>query len=153
MALGITVDQIIENKFGPYLDSLTPEKRQEFLNSMKEAAMDMLNQKIAEAEALYKGIKTTADNVIIASSEWAYQLPLIAVPDPMAPKSSAAVLVSLKQSVSMAKANIDSAAGQLSQLQTIILAFGFTSGGPLDIINSLSSLVNTASTALSVIPL
>lgn len=152
MALGITVDQIIENKFGPYLDSLTPEKRQEFLNSMKEAAMDMLNQKIAEAEALYKGIKTTADNVIIASSEWAYQLPLIAVPDPMAPKSSAAVLVSLKQSVSMAKANIDSAAGQLSQ-QTIILAFGFTSGGPVDIINSLSSLVNTASTALSVIPL
>lgn len=152
MALGITVDQIIENKFGPYLDSLTPEKRQEFLNSMKEAAMDMLNQKIAEAEALYKGIKTTADNVITASSEWAYQLPLIAVPDPMAPKSSAAVLVSLKQSVSMAKANID-AAGQLSQLQTIILTFGFTSGGPVDIINSLSSLVNTASTALSVIPL
>lgn len=27
MALGITVDQIIENKFGPYLDSLTPEKK------------------------------------------------------------------------------------------------------------------------------
>lgn len=133
MALGITVDQIIENKFGPYLDSLTPEKRQEFLNSMKEAAMDMLNQKIAEAEALYKGIKTTANNVITASSEWAYQLPIIAVSDPMAPKSSAA--------------------GQLSQLQTIILAFGFTSGGPVDIINSLSSLVNTASTALSVIPL
>lgn len=152
MALGITVDQIIENKFGSYLDSLTPEKRQEFLNSMKEAAMDMLNQKIAEAEALYKGIKTTANNVITASSEWAYQLPIIAVSDPMAPKSSAAVLVSLKQSVNMAKANIDSAAGQLSH-QTIILAFGFTSGGPVDIINSLSSLVNTASTALSVIPL
>lgn len=71
----------------------------------------------------------------------------------MAPIASAATLVSLQQAVSMAKANIDSAAGQLSQLQTIILAFGFTSGGPLDIINSLSSLVNTASTALSVIPL
>lgn len=33
------------------------------------------------------------------------------------------------------------------------MALGFTSGGPVDIINSLSSLVNTASTALSVIPL
>lgn len=153
MALGITVDQIIENKFGPYLDSLTPEKRQEFLNSMKEAAMDMLNQKIAEAEALYKGIKTTADNIITAASGWAAQIPIIAVPDPMAPKSSAAVLVSLQQAVNMAKANIDAAAGQLSQLQTIILAFGFTSGGPVDIVNSLSSLVNSASTALSVIPL
>lgn len=154
MALGITVDQIIENKFGPYLDSLTPEKRQEFLNSMKEAAMDMLNQKIAEAEALYKGIKTTADNVITAAKVWPGQISaIISTPDPMAPIASAATLVSLQQAVSMAKANIDSAAGQLSQLQTIILAFGFTPGGPVDIINSLSSLVNTASTALSVIPL
>lgn len=153
MALGITVDQIIENKFGPYLDSLTPEKRQEFLNSMKEAAMDMLNQKIAEAEALYKGIKTTADNVITAAKVWPGQISaIISTPDPMAPIASAATLVSLQQAVSMAKANIDSAAGQLSH-QTIILAFGFTSGGPVDIINSLSSLVNTASTALSVIPL
>lgn len=116
--------------------------------------MDMLNQKIAEAEALYKGIKTTADNVITAAKVWPGQISaIISTPDPMAPIASAATLVSLQQAVSMAKANIDSAAGQLSQLQTIILAFGFTSGGPVDIINSLSSLVNTASTALSVIPL
>lgn len=160
--LGITSDMVIDAQTKDYQDSLEPKetdseeekerkrkKKEEFKKEMKEAAGKFIDAQIAKAEALYKSAKTTAENAIKSASTWSVQVPAMATPDPTAPKAGAASLVALKNSVSMAKAQVQEASSKVEEISTMITMFMIPVPAPL---TALVSLISTANSALSVIP-
>ena len=163
-ALGITPDLVINSMTKDYQDSLAPketdteeekklkrEKLDEFVNDMKEAAAHYIQNQIDKLESLYNGAKTTVQNVITAAPIWGAQISVLTTgPDPMAPKSGTAIVASIKQSVSMAKASIEQVTGTISEITSIIEMF-MISLPPA--ISTLVEMVNTASQLLSAIPL
>lgn len=163
-ALGITPDMVINSMTKDYQDSLAPketdteeeknlkkEKLDSFVNDMKEAAAFYIQNQIDKLEALYKGAQTTVQNVITAAPMWAGQISAMTTgPDPMAPKSGIAIVASIKQSVSMAKASIEQVTGTISEITSIIEMF-MISLPPA--ISTMVEMVNTASQLLSAIPL
>lgn len=149
-SLGISVDDVIEAKTGSYLDTLDEENRESYKEKLKEASQEQIQAKIDEAEALLESITTTCNGIISNCTSWSVQIPTMAVPDPMAPKSSVAVLASLTTSVQTAKGNISVANSQMSQLTQIVSMLGV----PIpSIVGQTQSLINTASNALDAIPL
>lgn len=161
--LGIDVDMVIDAKTKDYCDSLEPsendseevkeekkKKIQEFKEKIKEATQEFIQQKIDEAEALYKSIVTTCENAIKSATTWSVQVPAMAVPDPMAPKAGAASLVALKNSVSMAKAQVEEANSKLTSLNTLVQGFGIPIPAP---IYTATTLINQATSLLGVIPI
>ena len=151
MALNITVDNVLEAKTSEYLATLpTEEDRVNFINSLKESSGQYIQKKIDEAEALLVGIQTTANNAISCSTTWAAQIAAIAVPDPTAPKAGAAALVSLSNSVSMAKGNLQTSNAQLLQLQEMIEMMGVSMPS---IVDTTKSLLDQAISALNSIPI
>ena len=117
---------------------------------MKDAAQAAIQAKIDEAEALLESIEETANTCISNATTWSAQITAIAVPDPMAPKAAAASLVSLKNAVSMAKANLSVASSQLLSLTAICGGFGLPLPAP---VTAAAALINSASSALSIIPI
>lgn len=147
--LGIDVDTVIRTKCKDYLETLG-DQAESYVQEMKDAAKDAIQAQIDKAEALLKSVQDTAESCISNAPTWSAQVVAIAVPDPMAPKSGAAVLVSLKNSVSMAKANLSSASAQLLDLLGTINGLGV----PVPpVVNTASKSITTAQSALDAIPI
>lgn len=159
-ALGITLDMIIELKNKEYLETLKPKdtdteeqkekkekRKKEFIQGLKDAIKDVIEQQIAKAEALLASVVMTVQQIVKAVPTWTAQIAALAVPDPMAPKAGAGALLSIKNSVAMAKSNIAVASAQMEELTGLINTFGVESPAIIattkESLSSADSLLNT----------
>jgi hypothetical protein len=149
--IGITSDQIIEAKCSPYLETIeSEEEKQAFLQRMKDAAKTFIQNFINKINAILDSITETCNKIISSASTWAAQIVAIATPDPTAPKAGAASLVSLKNSVEMAKSNLSIANAQMAEVNEFVSLAGV---GVPPIVETTTSLLSSADYALQAIPI
>ena len=147
--LNLSPVKIIESLNKEYLDTLNSQEKVKYINSIKESTSVYLDAQIAEMEGIYNSVKTTLNNTLQSAATWAIQIPLIATPEPAAPKTGAATLVSLKNSVSQAKAQVESAASQLEQLKMGLSLWRMEDSS----VSNLFTLLSEVRNALNLIPL
>lgn len=147
MAL-IPVEEVVEAKMGPYLDSIKdPEKRKEVVQGYVDAAKDSIESAVKEAESLMDSINTSIQGVTMAVPTIIIQVgSLVAMVDPTA---KAAQLTTIKQSVDTLKDNLSRASSQLQQVMTISTQLGV----PIPGASALTGAISAASTLISTIPL
>lgn len=146
MNLGISVKSVIEAKFGPYLDSLPEEEREEKLNSYLEAASSSIQGTINEADSMVDSITSTCTEITTSVPTTIAQVAsLVSMVDPTA---KAAQLTTIIQSVGNMKDQLKRASSQLESLKNILVQLSFSS----PVIDSLSSAISTATALLSTIP-
>lgn len=147
MAL-IPVEEVVEAKMGPYLDSIKdPEKRKEVVQGYVDAAKESIESAVKEAESLMESIKTSIQGVTMAVPTIIVQVgSLVAMLDPTA---KAAQLTTIKQSVDTLKDNLSRASSQLQQVMTI----GTQLGVPIPGASALTGAISAASSLIGTIPL
>lgn len=147
MAL-IPVEEVVEAKMGPYLDSIKdPEKRKEVVQEYVDAAKDSIESAVKEAESLMDSINTSIQGVTMAVPTIIIQVgSLVAMVDPTA---KAAQLTTIKQSVDTLKDNLSRASSQLQQVMTISTQLGV----PIPGASALTGAISAASALISTIPL
>lgn len=147
--LAITSELVIRSICKEYLDILG-DKAQAYLHRLEEAIGDSVQLQIDQLESWCSSIQTTANNTLSSAATWAVQIPAIATPEPAAPKTGAAALVSLKNSVSQAKAQISMADSQLGEITNTLSNWRIPVPSTL---TSLQDLVNLCKTTLDNIPI
>lgn len=147
MAL-IPVEEVVEAKMGPYLDSIKdPEKRKEVVQGYVDAAKESIESAVKEAESLIESINTSLKGVTMAVPTIITQVASLAgMIDPVA---KAAQLTTIKQSVDTLKDNISRASSQLQQVMSI----GTQIGVPIPGASALTGAISAASSLISTIPL
>lgn len=147
MAL-IPVEEVVEAKMGPYLDSIKdPEKRKEVVQGYVDAARDSIESTVKEAESLMDSINTSIQGVTMAVPTIIIQVgSLVAMIDPTA---KAAQLTTIKQSVDTLKDNLSRASSQLQQVMTISTQLGV----PIPGASALTGAISAAYALISTIPL
>lgn len=122
MKLGISTEAVIEAKFGAYLNTLSPEQRKKKLEEYKQAAGDSIEATISEAEALADSIQSTVGNIAtFVPNTIAQVASLVTMVDPTA---KAAQLITIKESISSNKDNLNRANAQLQSLNNIVGQLG-----------------------------
>lgn len=146
-SLGINVEMVIEAKLKSYLDTLPENEVQPYIDNMALSVGNRIQSKIDEADALINSIITTCNGLTTNASSWAAQIPIITVPDPMAPKASAASLASLITAVQSGKGEVEVANSQMLQLNEIVGMMGVEIppiiGQTQQLIDSTRSLLNS----------
>lgn len=147
MAL-IPVEEVVEAKMGPYLDSIKdPEKRKEVVQEYVDAAKESIESAVKEAESLIESINTSLKGVTMAVPTIITQVASLAgMIDPVA---KAAQLTTIKQSVDTLKDNLSRASSQLQQVMSI----GTQIGVPIPGASTLTGAISAASSLISTIPL
>lgn len=147
MAL-IPVEEVVEAKMGPYLDSIKdPEKRKEVVQGYVDAAKESIESAVKEAESLIESINTSLKGVTMAVPTIITQVASLAgMLDPVA---KAAQLTTIKQSVDTLKDNLSRASSQLQQVMSI----GTQIGVPIPGASALTRAISAASSLISTIPL
>ena len=147
MAL-IPVEEVVEAKMGPYLDSIKdPEKRKEVVQGYVDAAKESIESAVKEAESLMESINTSLKGVTMAVPTIIIQVASLAgMIDPVA---KAAQLTTIKQSVDTLKDNLSRASSQLQQVMSI----GTQIGVPIPGASALTGAISAASSLISTIPL
>ena len=147
MAL-IPVEEVVEAKMGPYLDSIKdPEKRKEVVQEYVDAAKESIESAVKEAESLIESINTSLKGVTMAVPTIIIQVASLAgMIDPVA---KAAQLTTIKQSVDTLKDNLSRASSQLQQVMSI----GTQIGVPIPGASALTGAISAASSLISTIPL
>lgn len=147
MAL-IPVEEVVEAKIGPYLDSIKdPEKRKEVVQGYVDAAKESIESAVKEAESLIESINTSLKGVTMAVPTIITQVASLAgMLDPVA---KAAQLTTIKQSVDTLKDNLSRASSQLQQVMSI----GTQIGVPIPGASALTGAISAASSLISTIPL
>ena len=147
--LNITVENVIRSVCKDYIDTLPEDTATEYVNRLKTAISSEIQSQIDQLESWCSSIQVTAENTISSAATWAVQIPAIATPEPAAPKTGAAALVSLKNSVAQAKAQINMASSQLDEVVGTIENWRITLPAA---ISTLHNLINTCKNALNAIP-
>ena len=147
MAL-IPVEEVVEAKMGPYLDSIKdPEKRKEVVQGYVDAAKESIESAVKEAESLIESINTSLKGVTMAVPTIITQVASLAgMIDPVA---KAAQLTTIKQSVDTLKDNLSRASSQLQQVMSI----GTQIGVPIPGASALTGAISAASSLIGTIPL
>lgn len=146
-SLGINVEMVIKAKLKSYLNTLPEDEAQSYIDNMASSVGNQIQSKIDEADALINSIIITCNGLTTNASSWAAQIPIITVPDPMAPKASAASLASLITAVQSGKGEIEVANSQMLQLNEIVGMMGVKIpsiiGQTQQLIDSTRSLLNS----------
>lgn len=147
MAL-ISVEEVVEAKMGPYLDSIKdPEKRKEVVHGYVDASRESIESTVKEAESLMESINTSLKGVTMAVPTIITQVAsLSGMIDPVA---KAAQLTTIKQSVDTLKDNLSRASSQLQQVMSI----GTQMGVPIPGASALTGAISVASSLIGTIPL
>ena len=143
MELGISVEQVIKAKFGPYLDSLPKEEAEKKLKEYVDTAKDSIQGAIDEASGLGDSIQSTCTGIATQTPIIISQIAGVAGSiDPAGKVSQLATTVSgLKDQVKRASAQLGSMSNIITQL-----------GVDIPILGTLNTAIQTASTLLSTIP-
>lgn len=149
-SLGINVEMVIKAKLKSYLDTLPENEVQPYIDNMALSVGNQIQSKIDEVDALINSIITTCNGLTTNASSWAAQIPIITVPDPMAPKASAASLASLITAVQSGKGEVEVANSQMLQLNEIVGMMGVEIP---PIISQTQQLIDSTKSLLNSIPI
>lgn len=138
--LGIDPKMVIRATCKKYIDTLPTDQAEAYVEEMRSAVGEAIQQKIDEAE-------TSAQNAIDACTTLAVQA---VCADPMAGVASAGVIASAKSGAATAKATV--ATGNAAVQQVIRIVGGFMLPLPAPV-TAAAQLLNSADKALSALPL
>lgn len=130
-----------------YIDTLPTDQAEAYVEEMRSAVGEAIQQKIDEAETWLTAAETSAQNAIDACTTLAVQA---VCTDPMAGVASAGVIASAKSGAATAKATV--ATGNAAVQQVIRIVGGFMLPLPAPV-TAAAQLLNSADKALSALPL
>ena len=130
-----------------YIDTLPTDQAEAYVEEMRSAVGEAIQQKIDEAETWLTAAETSAQNAIDACTTLAVQA---VCADPMAGVASAGVIASAKSGAATAKATV--ATGNAAIQQVIRIVGGFMLPLPAPV-TAAAQLLNSADKALSALPL
>ena len=130
-----------------YIDTLPTDQAEAYVEEMRSAVGEAIQQKIDEAETWLTTAETSAQNAIDACTTLAVQA---VCADPMAGVASAGVIASAKSGAATAKATV--ATGNAAVQQVIRIVGGFMLPLPAPV-TAAAQLLNSADKALSALPL
>lgn len=130
-----------------YIDTLPTDQAEAYVEEMRSAVGEAIQQKIDEAETWLTAAETSAQNAIDACTTLAVQA---VCADPMAGVASAGVIASAKSGAATAKATV--ATGNAAVQQVIRIVGGFMLSLPAPV-TAAAQLLNSADKALSALPL
>ena len=145
--LGIDPKMVIHATCKKYIDTLPTDQAEAYVEEMRSAVGDAIQQKIDEAETWLTAAETSAQNAIDACTTLAVQA---VCADPMAGVASAGVIASAKSGAATAKATV--ATGNAAVQQVIRIVGGFMLPLPAPV-TAAAQLLNSADKALSALPL
>lgn len=145
--LGIDPKMVIRATCKKYIDTLPTDQAEAYVEEMRSAAGEAIQQKIDEAETWLTAAETSAQNAIDACTTLAVQA---VCADPMAGVASAGVIASAKSGAATAKATV--ATGNAAVQQVIRIVGGFMLPLPAPV-TAAAQLLNSADKALSALPL
>lgn len=146
MDLGISVRQVVEAKFSPYLDSLPEGIREEKLQSYIESSKDSLQGTINEAQSIVNSVESTCANIVNSVPMTIAQVAsLVTMIDPTA---KAAQLTTIIESVSSSKDQLNRASSQVESLSNILIQLSMSSS----IVDTLKTALSSAMALLNTIP-
>lgn len=130
-----------------YIDTLPTDQAEAYVEEMRSAVGEAIQQKIDEAETWLTAAETSAQNAIDACTTLAVQA---VCADPMAGVASVGVIASAKSGAATAKATV--ATGNAAVQQVIRIVGGFMLPLPAPV-TAAAQLLNSADKALSALPL
>ena len=145
--LGIDPKMVIRATCKKYIDTLPTDQAEAYVEEMRSAVGEAIQQKIDEAETWLTAAETSAQNAIDACTTLAVQA---VCADPMAGVASTGVIASAKSGAATAKATV--ATGNAAVQQVIRIVGGFMLPLPAPV-TAAAQLLNSADTALSALPL
>ena len=145
--LGIDPKMVIRATCKKYIDTLPTDQAEAYVEEMRSAVGEAIQQKIDEAETWLTAAETSAQNAIDACTRLAVQA---VCADPMAGVASAGVIASAKSGAATAKATV--ATGNAAVQQVIRIVGGFMLPLPAPV-TAAAQLLNSADKALSALPL
>ena len=145
--LGIDPKMVIRATCKKYIDTLPTDQAEAYVEEMRSAVGEAIQQKIDEAETWLTAAETSAQNAIDACTTLAVQA---VCADPMAGVASAGVIASAKSGAATAKAT--AATGNAAVQQVIRIVGGFMLPLPAPV-TAAAQLLNSADKALSALPL
>jgi hypothetical protein len=145
--LGIDPKMVIRATCKRYIDTLPTDQAEAYVEEMRSAVGEAIQQKIDEAETWLTAAETSAQNAIDACTTLAVQA---VCADPMAGVASAGVIASAKSGAATAKATV--ATGNAAVQQVIRIVGGFMLPLPAPV-TAAAQLLNSADKALSALPL
>lgn len=145
--LGIDSKMVIRATCKKYIDTLPTDQAEAYVEEMRSAVGEAIQQKIDEAETWLTAAETSAQNAIDACTTLAVQA---VCADPMAGVASAGVIASAKSGAATAKATV--ATGNAAVQQVIRIVGGFMLPLPAPV-TAAAQLLNSADKALSALPL
>lgn len=145
--LGIDPKMVIRATCKKYIDTLPTDQAEAYVEEMRSAVGEAIQQKIDEAETWLTAAETSAQNAIDACTTLAVQA---VCADPMAGVASAGVIASAKSGATTAKATV--ATGNAAVQQVIRIVGGFMLPLPAPV-TAAAQLLNSADKALSALPL
>lgn len=145
--LGIDPKMVIRATCKKYIDTLPTDQAEAYVEEMRSAVGEAIQQKIDEAETWLTAAETSAQNAIDACTTLAVQAVCV---DPMAGVASAGVIASAKSGAATAKATV--ATGNAAVQQVIRIVGGFMLPLPAPV-TAAAQLLNSADKALSALPL
>lgn len=145
--LGIDPKMVIRATCKKYIDTLPTDQAEAYVEEMRSAVGEAIQQKIDEAETWLTAAETSAQNAIDACTTLAVQA---VCADPMAGVASAGVIASAKSGAATAKATV--ATGNAAVQQVIRIVGGFMLPLPAPV-TATAQLLNSADKALSALPL
>lgn len=145
--LGIDPKMVIRATCKKYIDTLPTDQAEAYVEEMRSAVGEAIQQKIDEAETWLTAAETSAQNAIDACTTLAVQA---VCADPMAGVASAGVIASAKPGAATAKATV--ATGNAAVQQVIRIVGGFMLPLPAPV-TAAAQLLNSADKALSALPL
>lgn len=145
--LGIDPKMVIRATCKKYIDTLPTDQAEAYVEEMRSAVGEAIQQKIDEAETWLTAAETSAQNAIDACTTLAVQA---VCADPMAGAASAGVIASAKSGAATAKATV--ATGNAAVQQVIRIVGGFMLPLPAPV-TAAAQLLNSADKALSALPL
>lgn len=145
--LGIDPKMVIRATCKKYIDTLPTDQAEAYVEEMRSAVGEAIQQKIDEAETWLTAAETSAQNAIDACTTLAVQA---VCADPMAGVASTGVIASAKSGAATAKATV--ATGNAAVQQVIRIVGGFMLPLPAPV-TAAAQLLNSADKALSALPL
>ena len=145
--LGIDPKMVIRATCKKYIDTLPTDQAEAYVEEMRSAVGEAIQQEIDEAETWLTAAETSAQNAIDACTTLAVQA---VCADPMAGVASAGVIASAKSGAATAKATV--ATGNAAVQQVIRIVGGFMLPLPAPV-TAAAQLLNSADKALSALPL
>ena len=145
--LGIDPKMVIRATCKKYIDTLPTDQAEAYVEEMRSAVGEAIQQKIDEAETWLTAAETSAQNAIDACTTLAVQA---VCADPMAGVASAGVIASAKSGAATAKATVVTGNAAVQQVIRIVGGFMLPLPAP---VTAAAQLLNSADKALSALPL